>query len=156
MGYQLSWTLHANSTCSGIPDSTLCHHFPPAPWHEALARSYKMASLQPLMYEILNIQSSLQLVFPIFHPPVFIVINSGVSLSFCQCSCPSLSWISVVLTAYFHALPHSVSLLRRMSSFLRTSLGWNGSCLSLSLKASLDLLTFLSQEKRKDLCVTGN
>lgn len=66
--------------------------------------------------------------------PRSFVIKSLVSLFLCQCPCSSLSWNSVVLSADFHALLHSVSLVGKMSSFLRTSLGWNGSCLSLSFK----------------------
>lgn len=88
-------------------------------------------------------------------PPSF-VINSVVSLSLLRCSHGSPSWTSVLLTAYFHALPFSMSLLWTISSFLRAYLGWDGGCLSLSLQASWDLLTLLSETKSEELCATGN
>lgn len=132
-GQELSWTLHVNSVCSGMLDSTQCQHFIPAPWHGTLFRSYRMDSLYPLVYNILSKKFCSW--FSLFSTlPRPFVINSLVSFFFCQCPCPSLSWNSVVLSADFHALPHSISLLGKMSSFLRTSLRWNGSCLYLSCK----------------------
>lgn len=129
-GQELSWTLHLNSVSSGMLDSTRCHPFLPAPWHRALS-GWTVCIFLCTTFWILSPFCSWLSLFSTL-PASF--IKSLVSLSLCQCPCPSLSWNSVVLTADLHALLHSMSLLGKMSSFLRTSLGGNGSCLSLSFK----------------------
>lgn len=108
---------------------------------------FRMDSLYLLVYNIQNNKSVLQLVFPVFHLSFVILLLVSPFVSVHVLAFLETQWCLLLISMHFTVrkdefLPKNFSRLK-----------WQ---LPFSVLQDCSLFTFLSQEKRKDLSVTGN